>query len=706
MDLKHAGPGPAPEPVVALAGNPNTGKSTIFNGLTGLKQHTGNWPGKTVTQTKGRYRHRNRTINLVDLPGTYSLLAGSPEEQVARDFICFGAPSVTIVVVDAGCLERHLNLVLQVMEITPKTILCVNLIDEAEKRNIRIDYKKLQSLLGIPVVPTAAREKKGLDNLKNTVDDLVAGKIKPFPRLPVYEEPLEQALQALGKSLQRFYGGHLNPRWLALRLLDGDPALRAQLKEALRENPKAGIPGTEQEELIAAFLQEAAAYRRKLGPGLRDRVVRSLYWRAEEIVAAVVRKPPGKVADWNDRIDNIVTSRLYSYPIILLLLGFIFWLTIAGANYPSELLARLLFGLEGKLAAAGQSLGVPAWLDGLLVKGVYRSLAWVVSVMLPPMAIFFPLFTFLEDLGFLPRVAFNLDKFFKKAGAHGKQSLTMCMGFGCNAVGVTACRIIDSARERLIAILTNNFVPCNGRFPTLFIMASFFSVVLLGRKNSLLASSLVLLVILAGVGATLLCSLLLSKTILRGIPSTFTLELPGYRWPKVGTLLIRSILDRTLFVLGRAVTIAAPAGGLVWLLANIQSGDGSLLTQMAGWLQGFGNLLGMDGYIILAFILGLPANEIVLPILVMGYLSGSYLLEPESVEAFHALFLANGWTWLTALNVMLFSLLHFPCGTTLLTIRKETLSWKWTFLSVLLPTAAGITLCFLITQVARFFRLV
>ena len=298
------------------------------------------------------------------------------------------------------------------------------------------------------MVPTAAREKKGLDNLKNTVDDLVAGKIKPFPRLPVYEEPLEQALQALGKSLQRFYGGHLNPAgspcasWTAI-----PPSVRS-LRKPYGKTPKAGIPGTEQEELIAAFLQEAAAYRRKLGPGLRDRVVRSLYWRAEEIVAAVVRKPPGKVADWNDRIDNIVTSRLYSYPIILLLLGFIFWLTIAGANYPSELLARLLFGLEGKLAAAGQSLGVPAWLDGLLVKGVYRSLAWVVSVMLPPMAIFFPLFTFLEDLGFLPRVAFNLDKFFKKAGAHGKQSLTMCMGFGCNAVGVTACRIIDSARGK------------------------------------------------------------------------------------------------------------------------------------------------------------------------------------------------------------------------------------------------------------------
>jgi ferrous iron transport protein B len=705
LNLKKTTPDPAP-PLVALAGNPNTGKSTIFNGLTGLKQHTGNWPGKTVVQTKGCYRHGDRTVNLVDLPGTYSLLAGSPEEQVARDFLCFAAPDATIVVADAGCLERHLNLVLQVMEITPRIILCVNLIDEAEKRKIRIDYEKLRTLLGIPVVPAAARNKKGLDTLRNTVDDLVAGRSKTSPLLPVYDEPLEKALQALEKSLQRFYGDALNPRWLALRLLDGDPPLRAGLKESIRKNPKPGISGAEQEKLLAAFLQEAATYRRKLGPDLRDQVVRSLYQRAGEIVAAVVREPPGKVTDWNDRIDNIVTSRLYGYPIILLMLGFIFWLTIAGANYPSELLTRILFGFEEKLAAAGQALGLPALLHGLLVKGVYRSLAWVVSVMLPPMAIFFPLFTFLEDLGFLPRVAFNLDKFFKKAGAHGKQSLTMCMGFGCNAVGVTACRIIDSARERLIAILTNNFVPCNGRFPTLFIMASFFSVALLGRKSSLFASSLVLLVILAGVGATLLCSLVLSKTVLRGIPSTFTLELPGYRWPKIGTLLIRSILDRTLFVLGRAVTIAAPAGALVWLLANTQSGEGSLLTKLAGWLQGFGNLLGMDGYIILAFILGLPANETVLPILVMGYLSGSHLLAPESVEAFHALFLANGWTWLTALNVMIFTLLHFPCGTTLFTIRKETLSGKWTFLSALLPTIAGIIICFLITQVVRFFRLV
>lgn len=442
----------------------------------------------------------------------------------------------------------------------------------------------------------------------------------------------------------------------------------------------------------------------QLGP-VREWIVGDIFQHAREITGKVVtqgdvRKDPDR------RIDNLVTSKILGYPLMLALLSLVFWLTISGANVPSAILADLLFGLEDRLTVLFHLIGAPAWLHGLLVLGLYRGLAWVVSVMLPPMAIFFPLFTFLEDLGYLPRVAFNLDKLFKKAGAHGKQVLTMCMGFGCNAAGVIACRIIDSPRERLIATLTNNFVPCNGRFPTLITMAAVLLGVVASGSNGLAASVLVAAVVVLGVLITLAVSWILSKTLLKGVPSTFTLELPPYRMPKIGSLVIRSIIDRTLFVLMRAVIVAAPAGAVTWILANTMIGDLSILGHLAGWLQGFGNLIGLDGFIILAFLLGLPANEIVIPILVMSYLSEGALLELDSLNALKQLLIANGWTWLTALNMILFSLLHFPCATTLLTIRKETQSWKWTALAALIPTATAVAVCFVVTFLVRFLKLI
>ncbi|STA91569.1 ferrous iron transport protein B [Clostridium cochlearium] len=343
-------------------------------------------------------------------------------------------------------------------------------------------------------------------------------------------------------------------------------------------------------------------------------------------------------------------------------------------------------------------------LHGPLILGVYRTLGWVISVMLPPMAIFFPLFTLLEDLGYLPRVAFNLDNFFKKACAHGKQALTMCMGFGCNAAGVIGCRIIDSPRERLIAIITNTFVPCNGRFPilisiTMIFIASNFS----GSFNGVIAALTVTLIIILGIIATLLSSKLLSKTLLKGEPSSFTLELPPYRKPKVGQILIRSILDRTLFVLGRAIVVAAPAGLILWFFANTYVGDNSILQICANFLNPFAKAIGMDGYILLAFILGLPANEIVIPIIIMSYMSAGALIEFQNLSTLRDLLIANGWTIVTAINVMIFTLMHFPCGTTLLTIRKETGSFKWTLVSFLLPTLFGIVVCFLVTQTFALF---
>jgi len=460
--------------------------------------------------------------------------------------------------------------------------------------------------------------------------------------------------------------------------------------------------------LEARFNETAAksqALRNRLGLNIRERVVKDIYLQAHEIAEKAVKLPETGI-DPSHKIDNIITSKIFGYPLMIAMLSLIFWLTITGANYPSELLANLLFGFEDRLTWFFQWVGAPDYLHGALVLGMYRGLAWVVSVMLPPMAIFFPLFTFLEDLGYLPRVAFNLDNIFKKAGAHGKQILSMCMGFGCNAAGVIACRIIESPRERLVAVLTNNFVPCNGRFPLLITMAAVFLGLMVNGYNNLAASVVVAGAVVLGILVTLAVSWTLSKTILKGMPSTFTLELPPYRWPKIGTLLVRSVFDRTLFVLRRAVAVAAPAGVVIWILANTQIGEVSLLAHLAGRLQSFGYLLGLDGYIILAFLLGLPANEIVVPILIMSYLSEGAMLEFDSIAALHRLLVNNGWTWLTALNMLLFSLFHFPCATTLLTIRKETQSAKWTLLAALIPTIVGCLVCLVITQFVRVMGLV
>jgi ferrous iron transport protein B len=450
---------------------------------------------------------------------------------------------------------------------------------------------------------------------------------------------------------------------------------------------------------LTPLLEEASQLRDKVGGNFRERLVSRIFKKAEEITCEVINEGKRK-KDWERKLDDILTSRFFGYPIMLGLFGVVLWLTIVGANYPSELLAKLLFGFEVYLSKFVLWLGAPIWLHGALVDGVYRAMAWVVAVMLPPMAIFFPLFTFFEDLGYLPRVAFNLDRLFKRAGTAGKQALTMCMGFGCNAAGVTAARIIDSPRERLIAIITNNFVPCNGRFPLLFAMATIFFSSALG---SLGTSLVVLTMIVFGSLITLLVSWVLSNTTLKGVPSSFTLELPPYRRPQLGTILVRSLLDRTLHVLWRAVIVVAPAGLITWFLANTSFGGLSLLARFADFLTPLGKLIGLDGFILTAFILGFPANEIVIPILLMGYLSQGVMMEPASLQALGKLLVQNGWTALTGLNMMLFSLLHFPCGTTIFTIHKETGSGKWTLLSFLLPTLVAFVVCFLTAQARRFF---
>ncbi|MDN5277026.1 MAG: ferrous iron transport protein [Clostridiales bacterium] len=691
--------------IVALAGNPNTGKSTVFNSLTGLKQHTGNWPGKTVTNACGRYGYDGKNFILVDLPGTYSLMANSPEEEVARDFICFGNPHVTVVVVDATCMERNLNLVFQIIEMAPKVVVCVNLMDEAHRKGIQVDTKRLSDILGVPVVGTSALKRQGLDLLKQSVWEVACGRLSVNPIKIEYDEAIEDAVGIVEPQISRLVDNlscSISSRWLALRLLEGDQAIVEAFKRYLGVDIFAWAELKRRLQKARDMLVERGITIDRLG----DRVVSTLIRNAEEISRQVVHHKKGATNSIDSKIDDLLTSRAWGIPAMLSLLGLMFWITIQGANYPSHILSKAFFYLEKELAEFLMASGMPQWLYGILIDGVYRTLSWVVSVMLPPMAIFFPLFTLLEDLGYLPRVAFNLDNFFKRACAHGKQALTMCMGFGCNAAGVVACRIIDSPRERLIAIITNNYVPCNGRFPTLIALATIFMAVGTGWLQTVVATFAVMAMITLAVVVTLLTSKILSRTVLKGLPSSFVLELPPYRKPQVCKILIRSLMDRTLFVLARAVTVAAPAGLVIWVMANVSVAGDSLLNHFAGFLDPFARMLGLDGYILMAFILGLPANEIVIPIVLMSYVSAGTLMELDSLEALHQILVQHGWTWLTALCTMLFSLNHFPCGTTLLTIRKETGSWKWTLISFMVPTITGIVLCFVVAQTARLLGLV
>lgn len=602
---------------MALAGNPNVGKSTVFNALTGLHQHTGNWPGKTVASAEGVCQRGETALHLVDLPGTYSLNPDSPEEVVARDYIRSGAADVVLAVADATCLQRSLHLVLQIREMTPRLVVCVNLLDEAEKKGLQVDLERLSARLCCPVVGAAARSGRGLEELTACL--------------------LKQARCSDAEEM-----------WsVTYRTLPQEEQLLARVRLA--------------EEIGAECLHGNHA------PHQRDR-----------------------------KLDRILTGRLWGIPVMLLLLGLVFYLTIWGANVPSAFLENVLFSLPDPLREALASLGAPPWLQGLLVDGCYHTTAWVVAVMLPPMAIFFPLFTLLEDAGYLPRAAFNLDGLMCRCGGHGRQSLTMCMGFGCNACGVTGCRIIDSPRERLTAQLTNSMVPCNGRFPTLIVLiVLFLSGGLGGVRGTFLSVGVFLSVILFSVGMTLLSSKLLSLTLLRGECSSFSLELPPYRLPQIGRVLVRSLVDRTLFVLGRAITVAAPAGMVIWTLANVRIHGAALLSILANWLQPLGALMGLDGMILVAFLLAFPANEIMLPVLAMGYLSAGTMAAVDT-GSLGVLLTENGWTWQTAVCAIVLCLLHLPCGTTYLTLRKETGSRRWTAVGMLLPLGWGVLLCMIL----------
>lgn len=687
--------------VVALAGNPNVGKSTVFNALTGLKQHTGNWPGKTVSNAQGVCYHNKKNYIMVDIPGTYSLMAHSQEEEVARDFICFANPDAVVVVCDATCIERNLNLVLQIIEITNKVVVCLNLMDEAKRKEIKIDVNAISNKLGVPVVRASAKSGRGLNHLMNAVEGVLVEESNKESLQIQYSDIIENAIDEVVKVInEKARDSRINPRWIALRILENDEKLITNICDIV------DIDIINDEVLVKAISKARAILDENNISinDLKDEIVRSIVRTAEDICSDTVIFQNKNYNQFDRKIDRILTNKLTGTPIMIILLAVVFWLTIIGANYPSRLLSSGLFWIEDKMVQFCIWARIPEIIYGALIYGVYHVLAWVVSVMLPPMAIFFPLFTLLEDLGYLPRVAFNLDKTFKKCCACGKQALTMCMGFGCNAAGIIGCRIIDSPRERLIAIITNNFVPCNGRFPTLIsIITMFFIFSVVVPLQSLVGAMLLTLVILLGVFMTFVVSKLLSKTLLKGQPSSFTLELPPYRKPRIGQIVLHSIFDRTLFVLGRAVSVAAPAGLVIWLFANIQVGGSTLLIHCSTFLDPFAKMLGMDGTILFAFILGFPANEIVVPIIIMAYMSTDKILEMYNLISLKQLLVDNGWTWVTAISTMLFSLMHWPCSTTMLTIKRETGSLKWTALSFIIPTVIGIAICFCFASVARLF---
>ena len=650
---------------VTLAGVPNVGKSTVFNALTGMNQHTGNWTGKTVDTARGEFEKGPYRFTLVDIPGTYSLISHSAEEEVARDFIISGGSDLTVIVCDATGLERSLTLALQIMEITPRVVIFVNLADEARKKKISVEAEKLETILGVPVILGAARSKKGISELVDACIAVLSSE-KRDVYVQKYPEEIEKAVSLCVET------------------------------------------GDERHEAASKIYAFPAEYGFSDETYVRDAMAESFVTGCDKICRqCVTRGKSGRVRS-ESALDRIFTGRVTGFPVMALLLVFIFWLTVKGANYPSSALWKMFCALGDQLKNLLVRLAVPTAVSGFITDGVYRVTTWIISVMLPPMAIFFPLFTLLEDFGYLPRVAFNLDRCFKKCGGCGKQALCMCMGLGCNAVGVTGSRIIDSRRERLIAMFTNCLVPCNGRFPAIITLISVFFVTNMGGSflSGLIPAVVMAALIALSVAVTFLASLILSKTVLKGTPSSFTLELPPFRTPKIGETIVRSVFDRTLFVLGRALAVAAPAGAVIWLLANITVGDISILTYITSFLDPIGRVMGLDGVILAAFILGLPANEIVLPIIIMAYLAEGTLPETDSLSFVSEILRANGWTITTALCTVIFSMFHFPCSTTLLTVKKETGSTKHMIFAALFPTAVGAALCITANLISKLFALI
>lgn len=612
-----------------MLGNPNVGKSTIFNSLTGLKQHTGNWSGKTVDVCFGKYSYNDIEYEVIDLPGTHSVSGCLAEECVTASEMHGNeytyTNSTTAIIADATAMKRSIALALEYLrhpryKYNKSAILCINLCDVAQKRGIEINKTLLEKLLGIPVITISARSKKDITKFKQAVEQSA-----------VKHPTANTAAQAQNHS-QEYAGKSINES-------------------------------------------------------------------ANEIYQKCISQSYDLFNSPGYKFDKIITSKIFGIPAMILCLASILWITIKGANYPSELLAELFAYFKPYLSQFLSNTGLPDFATGMLCDGVYGTITWIISVMLPPMAIFFPLFTILEDLGFLPRIAFNLDRCYARTNMSGKQCLTQCMGLGCNAVGVTGARIMPTENQRTISILTNSFMPCNGRFALLITISTIFiSGFLPGTKSSFSAMLTVLLLIILSVLITWCVSYILSNTLYKDENAVFSLELPEYRRPEFIKTLTVSLVHRTLVIMGRAVLCSAPMGALIWILANIEVGDISMLTAISQSLNPIGSFFGVDGFILFALILALPANEITLPILIMGYLSNGYMSDISDITTLKAIFENNSWTLLTAINMMLLTLYHSPCITTLMTIYSETHSIKKVIFAIILPCSIGGILC-LITKI-------
>lgn len=678
------------EKTITLIGNPNVGKSTIFNALTGLNQHTGNWPGKTVEIAYGNFTYNNKKYKITDLPGTYSLFSSSKEEEVASDFICFSKSDLIILVLDATMLERNLNLATQILEANKNVLICLNLIDEAKKKNIKINDKLLSEKLKTPILKMAANDKRCIQKLLKAIDVQIDK--KPNDNKIIYEEKIEDVIKKMNITLKKYSNNSTdNFRFYSIKLLEQNKIFNKKIYKYLKINE-------DDYKKVDEIIINCINYLKDNNINdYQESIISSIIQNNNNLYKEIVINEEYKVP----KIDKILTSKIFGIPLMILFLGLILWLTIKGANYPSEILSNFLFSINDLISDFLIKINTPSIIHDIIINGILKTLAWIISVMLPPMAIFFPLFTLLEDCGFLPRIAFNLDKLFSKAKCHGKQALSMCMGLGCNACGVVGTRIIDSPRERLIAILTNCLVPCNGRFPSLIAIITMFFIT--GSFSSLKSSLFLTLTLILAIVVTLIISKILSCTILKGMPSSFVLEMPPYRKPQVLKVITRSIFDRTLFVLLRAISVAAPAGLVIWLMSNINISGNSILYLCTSFLDPFASLFGLDGTILMAFILGFPANEIVIPIIIMSYIGNSSLTDYNSLLELKTLLLSNGWTIKTALCMIIFTLFHFPCSTTILTIKKETNSKKWTILSFIIPTITGLFLCFIINLMFKIF---